>query len=207
MQLRDCLIRSLAAGVIAVGANSASAQIAYISTSGGYMVHNGGGNAVTADWRGQAPLSFGGYGELKLNGQCLTQHNEGQALKWEGCRNDKSQKWSLNGGRLNNEGGWCADVQGNRSGAGVPVIAWKCTGAVNQQFKGHRIQSAASLNIPNPQIKAKVVQLAQSVAPGTVISTATGGIVASGAGNIVASGAGNVVAAGAGNIVASGAGN
>lgn len=202
------VIRLLACIALALASHSAFAQISYISTSGGYMVHASGSTAVTANWQGQAPIQgFGGYGQITVNGNCLTQHNEGQPLTWEACRNDKSQRWSLSGGKLNNENGWCADVQGNRGGAGVPVIAWKCSGAANQQFKAHRIQSAASVNIADPQIKAKFVQAAQTAAPGTIISTTTGQIVAQGGGNIVAQGGGNIVAQGGGNIVAQGGGN
>lgn len=206
------MLKSLCALALATGALAAhAAQISYISSSGGYMLHMSANTAVTANWQGQAPIQgFSGYGLIQMNGRCLTGHNGGQPLTWEGCNGgDRNQKWSLSGGRLNNEAGWCADVEGNRSGAGVHVIAFKCTGAPNQQWKSHYVESAqaAAAKIGNPQVKAEFLKTAQSAPPGAVISLSTGRIVAQGAGNIVAQGAGNVVAQGAGNIVAQGAGN
>ncbi len=165
---------------------------------------------MTAEWRGQAPIQgFSGYGPIQLNGRCLTGRASGQPLGWEACNNDKSQKWSLSGGKLNNEGGWCADVEGNRAGANVRVIAYKCTGAPNQKWKAHMAESAQSVagKISNAAVKQAFLQTAQSAAPGSVISLSTGKIISGGAGNIISGGAGNIISGGAGNVISAGAGN
>lgn len=199
------------AGLALASAAAGAANVAYISSSSGYMLHASGGTAVTANWAGQAPIQgFSGYGQIQVNGQCLTGKTGNQPLTWEGCRGgDKSQVWALSNRRLNNEAGWCADVEGNRNGAGVRVLAWQCSGAVNQQWGSHVIESAqaAANRVSNPAVRSTFLSTAQSARPGDVISLSTGKIVAQGGGNIVAQGAGNVVAQGAGNVVAQGAGN
>ena len=212
MKLARHFVPALAAAGLACLAAPALAAgtIAYISSSSGYVLHKSGNQAVTANWQGQSGIQgFSGYGTINIAGTCLTGRAGDQPLTWEACRGDASQKWSLSGGKLNNEGGWCADVKGNAGGAGVPVIAFKCTGAANQHWKAHYSESAqtVSTRIPNPAVRAAFLQTAQSAQPGQVISLSTGKIVAQGAGNIVAQGAGNVVAQGAGNVVAQGAGN
>lgn len=188
-----------------------AANIAYISSSSGYMLNSSGSTAATANWTGQAPIQgFTGYGQINMNGSCLTGKTGNKPLTLEGCRSgDKSQIWSLKGGKLNNEGGWCADVEGNRSGAGVRVMAWQCSGAPNQKWAAHVVEAAQATasRISNAAVKSVFLQTAKSAKQGDVISLATGKIVASGGGNIVASGGGNVVASGGGNIVASGGGN
>ncbi|TFY97734.1 ricin-type beta-trefoil lectin domain protein [Ramlibacter humi] len=207
-------MRSLASSIALLAFAAATAHaggpVNYISSSSGYMLHMSGNSAVTANWQGQAPIQgFSGYGTIQVNGRCLTGRAAHAPLTWEACKGDQPQKWSLSGGRLKNEGGWCADVQGNRGGAGVPVLAWDCTGAVNQQWRSHYTETAqaAAAKIANPQVRAEFLKNATSAAPGTVISTSTGKIVAQGGGNIVAQGGGNIVAQGGGNIVAQGGGN
>lgn len=200
-----------AAIALAALAGAAQAQIAYISSASGYMLNASGSTAVTADWRGQPPIQgFGGYGNIQMGGRCLTGRTGGQPLTWEGCNGaDKAQRWALGGGKLNNELGWCADVEGNRGGAGVRVLAWQCGGQVNQRWRSHRaltVQQAAA-GIANPAARAAFERNAASAPPGSVISGATGQIVGAGAGNIVGAGAGNLVSIGGGNVVAAGAGN
>lgn len=206
----------------------ANAQIAYISSSNGYMIHDGGGVAVTTPWQGQAPISgFSGYGQISINGRCLTGRQGNQPLRFEPCRHgDTSQTWKLSGGQLNNEGGWCADVEGNRGGPGVRVLAWQCSRAVNQRFRAHQLVSAqefARQAIRDPNISRAFVESANRARPGQLISVASGrlvgdgggtligqdgaGVVATDGAGIVAAGGGNIVAAGGGNIVAAGGGN
>lgn len=188
---------------------ASAADIGYVSSSGGYMLHGSGG-AVLADWRGQAPISFSGYGQLRQGGQCLSGSAAGQQLRWESCRNgDKGQVWALNGSRLNNELGWCADVEGGRQAAGTRVLAYQCNGGGNQQWRAHATQSAQSVagRIANPAIRAQFLAAANGAAPGTIISTATGQVVSAGGANVVSAGGANVVSAGGGNVVSAGGAN
>lgn len=206
------LLRALCITTLTLSGGAATAaNMAYISSASGYLLHNNGGTAVTADWGGRGPVQgFSGYGQVHLNGQCLTGANGGQPLRWEGCRGgDKSQIWALSGRKLNNELGWCADVEGNRGGAGVRILAYKCTGAVNQQWRGHEPQSIRSVaaSIGNPAVRALFEDSVRVARPGDIISKDTGRVVAAGGGNAVAAGGANVVAAGGGNVVAAGGGN
>lgn len=198
----------IAASFTLAAASSHAAGVAYISSSSGYLLHQSGGAAVTAKWNGQAPIQgFAGYGRIQINGQCLSARQGGQPLRWEGCSNgDKSQIWALNGSKLNNELGWCADVEGGRGGAGVRVLAWQCSGAGNQQWRAHRDESAQSVagRIAQPQARAAFVKNASSAQPGSIISLSTGQVVSAGGANVIASGGGNVIATGGGNVVAAG---
>lgn len=184
-------------------------DIGYISSASGYLIHDSGGAAVTAAWAGQAPIAgFSGYGQVRVNGRCLSGPGPaGQPLRWESCRRgDKGQVWALANRRLNNELGWCADVEGNRSGPGVRVLAWSCTGAINQQFKAHPVVSAESVaaRIPDPAVRQTFVQTAQTARPGAAISLATGRLVGLDAGTLNAAGGQNMIAAGSGNLIAAG---
>lgn len=208
--LPSTVARRLAAAALALAGLAAhAAEVAYIASSSGFMLHNRGGAAVTRDWDGASAIQgFSGYGAIRLDGQCLTGKAAGQPLAWESCRGgDKAQVWKLSGRKLNNELGWCADVQGNRGGAGVPVLAWNCSGAGNQQWKSlarESAQSFAARQIRDAGVRNAFIHTAQSARPGTVISTATGQAVAAGGANAVAAGGANVVAAGGGNVVAAG---
>ena len=212
MQRITKLIRCIVvATALTVASFAASAQgIAYISSSSGYMIHNSGGTALTANWQGQAPIQgFGGYGPIRINGQCLAGHQQGQPLRWEGCQQgNKSQIWSLNGGRLKNEGGWCADVEGNRSGAGVRVIAYQCSSGDNQRFRAHRVESSQTVagRIASPEVKKVFLQTAQNAEPGTRISLKSGKVISNDGATVIASSSA-VIAAGGGNVIAAGGGN
>jgi hypothetical protein len=184
-------------------------DIGYISSSGGFMLHGGGG-AELADWRGQAPLAFSGYGQIRQDGKCLTGDTGGQQLRWDACRSgDKGQVWALNGSKLNNELGWCADVERGRQAAGTRVLAYQCNGGGNQQWRGHATQSAQTVaaRIGDLTLRAKFLAAVNAARPGTIISLASGQAVAAGGANVVASGGANVIAAGGGNVVASGGAN
>jgi hypothetical protein len=202
-------LRAAAAAALALASFAASAaDIAYISSASGYLLHNSGGTAVTAPWNGQGVVhGFNGYGAIRVDGQCLTGRAANQPLRWEACRGgDKSQVWSLSGRKLNNELGFCADVEGNRNGAGVRVLAWSCSGAANQQWKAHGLQpaTAVAMQISDPSLREQFIRNAKAASPGTIISIATGRVVAPGGGNVIAPGGGNVIAAGGGNVVAAG---
>lgn len=162
---------SLLAGLLVSCTALAQAQsIVYLSSSSGYMLHRNGNTAVTADWRGQAPISgYSGYGAIRMDNLCLTGRNGNQPLSWESCRQgDKSQTWGYRNGRLNNELGWCADVEGNRRGAGVRVMAWSCSGAVNQTWKVHRPVSLSSVlpQVRDPAARQAIENSARSARPG-----------------------------------------
>lgn len=212
--MRTSFIRlaALLASFLMLSATAMAADVGYISSSSGYMLHMSGNTAVTANWSGQSAISgFSGYGHIKMNNRCLTGRNGNQPLTWEGCNSsDTAQKWSLQNRTLRNEGGWCADVEGNRGGAGVRVMAWNCNAqASNQRWNRHNIESYKSVaaRISNPTVKAKFERNAAGASAGQIVSTTTGNMVAAGGGNMVAAGGGNMVAAGGGNMVAAGGGN
>jgi hypothetical protein len=122
--------------------------IQYLSSSTGYVLHRSGSNSATVvPWQGQKPITqFTGYGQIAMDGSCLTGATGNRALTWEGCRNtDPAQRWGFQGGRLRNERGWCADLEGGRSGPNVTVLAWNCSGAANQVWKAHYAVSASNV--------------------------------------------------------------
>ena len=166
-----CLIFGAGGNLLAQSA--VNQDIGYLSSSSGYMLHRSGNLAVTANWSGQRPINgFRGYGPIMMDGLCLTGRNGNQPLTWENCsRNDKAQIWGFNGGRLNNELGWCADVEGNRGGAGVRVLAWKCSGATNQRWKAHRVISGGNVlsRIGDPSTRAAVDSFLRSSGPGQTL--------------------------------------
>lgn len=202
--------RIFAAFILAGASQVASAaDIAYISSAGGYLLYGSSG-ATLANWVGQAPISFSGYGQIKQGGQCLTGSTGGQQLRWEGCRGgDKGQIWALNGTKLNNELGWCADVERGNQSAGTRVLAFQCNGGNNQQWRSHAAKSAQSVagSISNPAVRNKFLETAKSARPGTLISLATGNVVSAGGANVVSAGGANVVSAGGGNVVSAGGAN
>lgn len=205
-------LRSLALAGAFLGAGTAACagNIAYIASSSGYLLHMSNASAVTADWRGQAPIQgFTGYGAIQMNGRCLAGHSGGQPLTWENCNSDRSQRWSLSGGRLRNEGGWCADVEGARSGANVRVLAYQCSGAANQQWRALGLEPAQSAagRISNAAVRSTFLQTAASAPAGSIISLASGRAVAAGGANVITSGGANVIAAGGGNVITIGGGN
>jgi len=124
---------------LAVHHACAQSAIHYISSSTGFVLHRSGNKAVVTQWQGQKPIErFTGYGQIKMDGFCLTGNTGNKPLTWETCRNnDPGQRWSFDKGRLRNERGWCADLEGGRGGANVPVLAWNCSGAGNQVWRAH----------------------------------------------------------------------
>lgn len=205
-----CIPALFALAVLSAAAGHARAdEIAYISSASGYVLDDGGGAAVTADWKGQRPLAgFTGYGQVRLNNRCLsTSGPAGQQLRWDACRSgDKAQVWALKNNQLNNELGWCADVEGNRKGAGVRVLAWQCSRAVNQQFRAHRTVSAqaAASRISDPSVRQVFLQTAQTAQPGSGISLQTGRLIGMDGATVIAAGGMNMIATGNGNLIAAG---
>jgi hypothetical protein len=196
-----------AAAILALAASQVrAAEVAYISSSSGYVLA-GNGTATTASWMGQAPLSgFSGYGLIQMNGKCLAGRTGGQPLTWEACRGDAAQKWSLSNKRLNNEGGWCADVEGNRSGPNVRVLAYKCSGQINQQWNAHFRETAqtAAASILNKNVQATFLQTAAFAKLGDTISTMTGQIISHDSGGLISQDGGGLKAMGQNNFLTMG---
>lgn len=165
------------------------------------------GTAVTARCNGNGAqiFQFSGYGPLTQGGRCLQGTGANQPLSLQPCNNSKNQKWAFSGNRLNNEGGWCADIERESRNPGARVIAYQCKGSVNQQWRRGALKSAQQLGMPQSALAN-----AQRAGAGQPVDLRTGqpaGVVAAGGGNVVAAGGGNVVAAGGGNVVAAGGGN
>lgn len=156
-----CFLRStlcLFSICLSLAASQAGAQTAvqYLSSSTGFVLHRSGNTAVVSQWQGQKPIArFTGYGQIMMDNLCLTGNSGERPLTWEGCRNDPGQTWSLVRGRLRNERGWCADLEGGRGGANVRVLAWKCSGAGNQMWRLHYAESCAKYvsKIPDQSVQ------------------------------------------------------
>jgi hypothetical protein len=170
------MMKFLVLAVLALGSALANANgISYLSSSAGYMLHRSNNNiAVTSNWQGQSPMaSFSGYGTIQMDNRCLTGRNGRQPLTWENCARgrDPAQIWGFRNGRLNNELGWCADVEGNRRGAGVRVMAWQCSGATNQRWKAHRPEPTQSVinRIKDNQTRQTIQNFTRRARPGEVL--------------------------------------
>lgn len=130
--------------VVLVQTVCAQNAIQYLSSSTGFVLHRSGSKAVVAQWQAQQPIAnFTGYGKITMDNLCLTGNTGKSSLTWETCRNDPGQTWSFVNGRLRNERGWCADLEGGRTGANVPVLAWNCSGASNQTWRAHYAVAAS----------------------------------------------------------------
>jgi hypothetical protein len=151
-------------------------------------------------------FGFNGYGSVNVGGLCLDTvpvngNPEGQPLKFVRCNNSAGQRWAHDpqNKAIRNEQGWCTDIRGGSTQRGAQVIAWRCSGATNQQWSVGRVVPIGQLNA-NWNVRQQLQQMDQRI-------NAAGGVVATGGGNVVATGGGNVVATGGGNIVAVGGGN
>ncbi len=197
-------------GLCLGGTGIHAAEIAYLSSSSGYMLHEARGQAVTSNWAGQQPLQgFNGYGAVRQANKCLTGRGPaGQALTWDRCQpGDRNQAWALSSSRLVNEAGWCADVEGNRGGAGVRVVAWQCSGASNQRWKAHLVESAdARASRMADQAAANRLRENAARAPaGRLIDLRTGELIGVDGGTMrKAAGAQVGVTAGGGKLIAAG---
>ncbi|MFM7545178.1 MAG: ricin-type beta-trefoil lectin domain protein [Synechococcales cyanobacterium] len=160
---------------IPLSALDARAQnaIGYLSSSTGFVLHRSGNTAVVSQWQVQKPIEgFTGYGQIKMDGFCLTGNTGNRPLTWETCwTNDPGQRWAFDNGRLRNERGWCADLEGGRRGANVPVVAWNCSGAGNQVWKAHYPVNLRSTiaRIPDPLMRQQVNRKLIAAPPGTQV--------------------------------------
>lgn len=195
------MIRAMGTLAFVLCTTSLGAQdIPYIGSSSGYVLHSNGGGAVVANWNGQAPIQgFTGYGQIRMDGLCLTGRNGQQQLRWESCKGgDKSQIWAISNKRLNNELGWCADVEGNRQGPNVRVLAWQCSGAINQQWNDFRAVSLQSVlsRITDATIRAGIEAKIRNARPGFKVQLTereSAAIIAAGGLNLIAAGGQNLV--------------
>lgn len=109
-------------------------------------IRAGGNDALLWPCHGAANQQFhfvtGSYGQIQDgNGRCLsTSGGAGASLVAVPCQNVPAQRWALQpNGRLNNEQGWCADVEGG-GGQGARVIAWHCNNQGNQTWSLSQFQ-------------------------------------------------------------------
>ncbi|MDQ6621180.1 MAG: ricin-type beta-trefoil lectin domain protein [Pseudomonadota bacterium] len=109
-----------------------------------------GGTAVLGSCS-DSIADFTGYGQIKSHDRCLTSHGKGAALTWASCGNTPTQRWGLQGnGQLNNESGWCADVERQGTAQGTHVIAYDCPRAGsappnNQKWRASTVSTQAPL--------------------------------------------------------------
>lgn len=151
----------------------AQRTIQYLSSSTGFVLHRSGSTAVVSQWQGQKPIAqFNGYGQISMDGFCLTGNNGENPLTWEPCRDDPGQRWGLENGRLRNERGWCADLEGGRGGANVRVLAWKCHGGDNQKWKSHYVESASDYisKIQDANIRKSLTSKIANASPGQMVT-------------------------------------
>jgi len=151
-------------------------------------------------------FASGSYGQIVLpNGKCLTGgSSSGLPLMARTCASTVHQKWAFqSNGQLNNEAGWCADIEGGGRGAGTRVVSYKCQNSSNQMWypavtaKQATLGLQALANVGNRTGTSFISSLGFSM----------GNLVAAGGGNLVAAGGGNLVAAGGGNVVLGGRGS
>jgi hypothetical protein len=156
----------------------------------------------------QLAFASGSYGQVRVNGMCLSARARGAPLIASGCANTPAQRWiNTREGFLRNEQGYCADVE-RGGGQGSRVIAWECNSGMFGGLFGPPTNQrwAFARFVPASLVSSQ----ARSLPIGRVIdlrSAGIAGVVAAGGGNVVAAGGGNVVAAGGGNVVAAGGGN
>ena len=201
---------SLIVTAIAFSVQDAGAQnaIQYLSSSTGFVLHRSGNRAVVSQWAGQKPIEgFTGYGQIKMDGVCLTGNTGNKALTWETCRtNDPGQRWGFDKGRLRNERGWCADLEGGRRGANVPVLAWNCSGAGNQVWRAHYPVPSGNIiaKIPDPTTRQQLDTKIKAAAPGQRIPltpTEKKALEGVGASNLIGLDGATLISAGGQNLI------
>ena len=157
----------------AISLPAAAQNIGYISSASGFMLYRSGNIAITANWQGQKPITnFSGYGSITMDRLCLTGARGQQPLTWAKCvKGSQAQTWKYSNGKLNNEFGWCADVEGNRTSAGARVLAWKCHNESNQRWKAHRVVSGASTlkKVRSPVTRKKINDFLNASKPGQTL--------------------------------------
>lgn len=204
--VRVCaLFAAFIATYAAAPAHAANSVIA--SHYAGLCIQISGSGAVTAKCTatGAQQFAFSGYGVIQHGGKCLTGTGDTKQLFLAPCKSgNKDQKWGFQkNGQLNNEGGWCADIERESKNSGARVISYKCKGSTNQKWRLGEVLAAKSIKGMPPATVASL----QRAQPGQVVDLKSGKLIGQDGGSIVASGGGNIVAAGAGNLVASGGGN
>lgn len=225
MNFKKLVIKSTAVVIGGFSASAVSAQeIMYISSTTGYMLYRNGSQAVTANWQGQAPIrGFTGYGLISQDGYCLTGRTGYRPLSWEYCNSsDRAQRWGLataaEGRTLRNELGWCADLQGNQNGPNVSVLAWNCSGAINQQWRRLYAVNNVVNEVSDPSIRQLLVNRLSSLSAGQSIritnqeayainSTPTARPIQRRGGRLIGLDGATIISSGSGGLIAAGSMN
>ena len=214
--MRTLSIRHYAGSFLFIGlsltVHHAGAQnaVQYLSSSTGFVLHRSGNTAVVSQWQGQKPIArFSGYGQISMDNLCLTGNNGEKPLTWEACRNDPGQRWGLENGRLRNERGWCADLEGGRGGANVRVVAWKCNGQGNQMWKPHYAISSSNYvsKIPDPNIRQTLNTKIGNASAGQVIPLTQpekNALIAAGASDLIGLDGATLISAGGRGLISAG---
>lgn len=72
---------------------------------------------------------------MRVGNQCIEAGREGEALFLASCRHVQNQTWSYSStGQIKNGNGLCVDVWNGEKSANTPVIAYRCTGQINQRW-------------------------------------------------------------------------
>lgn len=222
MNLSKFAVSSTAALIAAFSATAVCAQeIMYISSTTGFMLYRSGSQAVTAYWVGQGPIrGFTGYGLISQDGYCLTGRTGYRPLTWESCNSsDRSQRWGLataaEGRTLRNELGWCADLQGNQNGPNVPVLAWNCSGSMNQQWRRHYAVNNVINEISDPYIRQTLLNRLSSLSAGqssritnqeayAINATPTAQAIQRRGGRLIGMDGATIISSGSGGLIAAG---
>jgi Ricin-type beta-trefoil lectin domain len=207
---------------VSLSVSGGTEAIASYFQLGNCLDFNASGVAMHVACDGSARQRFvfasGNYGEIRNAGRCLTSGLVNGPLTLQACTNATNQRWGYQGdGALRNERGFCVDIEGGNRASGGRVVAWTCSGSLNQKWYPAQAKvSVRMTSIPSSMTSTSfsgpALVSSSGVSPYNIVAGGAGNIVAGGAGNIVAGGAGNIVAGGAGNIIAAsivagGAGN
>ncbi len=108
---------------------------------------------------------------MRVGDRCIEAGREGQALFLARCRNVKAQTWSYtNNGQIKTGDGLCVDVFRGETRAGTPVIAYRCTGQVNQRWARYDPAQAVAANA-----EVKQATLRPAVAPAKCLDMTSDG--------------------------------
>jgi hypothetical protein len=194
------LVPIFAAALIVAGVAPAAAENLVIGSYYAGLCMQGAGAVTTAQCNGGGGqvFQFSGYGPISQGGRCLQGTGRGNPVTLQPCNNTADQKWAFNGQQLNNEGGWCADIERESKSPGARVIAYNCKNSVNQHWRKGVIVSGPQVGL---SASATTALQRRPPQPGSVVDMRTGNIIAAGGGNVIAQGGGNIIAAGGGNFI------
>lgn len=108
---------------------------------------------------------------MRVGADCIEAGREGQALFLARCQHVASQSWSYTStGQIKNGNGLCVDVQGGATAANTPVIAYRCTGKINQRWARFDPAEAVAANAG-----VKAATLRPDIAPAKCLDLASDG--------------------------------